>query len=210
MGKAIYGCTSCKKTFGRKYNAVRHNIRIHNEMAVIYNRENDWASNKRKVSTNSTSTTAIPNSTVAEDSGAYNNNTISKEIPQKPKINLKYFAISSENDSDIDNDLNRFFKIFEKLMPLVDELDMILRENKDNKERIKILSDTIIQSLMSPNPFKFVKETTRVHRTEVGIVKAYGYIALSENISPEQAKTKLNALAWNTPHLKRNLNSAIF
>lgn len=101
---------------------------------------------------------------------------------------MKYFAISSENDSDIDNDLNRFFKIFEKLMPLVDELDMILRENKDNKERIKILSDTIIQSLMSPNPFKFVKETTRVHRTEVGIVKAYGYIALSENISPEQAK----------------------
>jgi hypothetical protein len=45
----LYGC---KNTFGRKYNAERHNITIHNEMAVIYNKETDLVSNKRKINGN--------------------------------------------------------------------------------------------------------------------------------------------------------------
>src|SRR6476619_4897941 len=46
--KNIYACTSCKKTFSRKFNAERHNKVVHEEMAMVYNKENDWKSNIKK------------------------------------------------------------------------------------------------------------------------------------------------------------------
>ena len=73
-------------------------------------------------------------------------------------------------------------------MHLVNELDILLASYKKPKERIKIVSDTIIQSLILQDPFKFIKGTISVHRAKIGLLKACGSIALSENIPMEQAE----------------------
>jgi hypothetical protein len=95
-------------------------------------------------------------------------------------------------------------------MPLIDELDTLLAKYKVPTERTKILADTTIQSLLSPNPFKFIKDTIRLHRTEFGFEKAAGSIAVSENISTQQAKNKIKALGWNSPYLKKNKTNAVY
>ena len=95
-------------------------------------------------------------------------------------------------------------------MPLVSELDTLLTSYKKPEERIKISSDTIIRSLLSSNPFNFIRDTISVHKAELGFIKASGVIALSENISPHQAKIKLKALAWNSPYFKRNQNNGVY
>jgi len=45
--KVTYACTACKKTFSRKFNAGRHNKIVHEEMAIIYNKESNWISNTK-------------------------------------------------------------------------------------------------------------------------------------------------------------------
>jgi hypothetical protein len=219
MGKVNYRCAKCQKTFSRKSNAERHNTDIHNEMASIHIIKNDLVSNKRKIYNTAASTGgALTTQTIATEnsSSVYNNNnkTMAEERPQIPNFNFKDLAHNNEDnlnlDTDVNNHLDKFLKIFEKLMPLVDELDKILRDIKENMERIKILSDTIIKSLMSPNPFKYLKETIKNYRIEAGFVKASGFIALSENISLQKAKIKLKTLAWNSPYIKTNLENAIY
>ncbi len=123
MGKAIYRCTNCKKTFGRKYNAERHNTDIHYEMAVIYNKENDWVSNKGKTDNVAAWTVAAtPISRIAtENNTEYNNNnkTMAEEKSQHLKFNIKNFSYNSEGnsgaDTNVDNKLDKLLKFFEKL-----------------------------------------------------------------------------------------------
>ena len=88
-------------------------------------------------------------------------------------------------------------------MSLVDELDILLTRYKDTAERIKIVADATIQSPISSNPFKLIKDTVIPHRAELGFEKASGCIALLENISTQQGRAKLYALAWNSPYLKK-------
>jgi hypothetical protein len=225
MGKATYKCTNCEQIFSRKWNAERHNAQIHNEMAIVYNKESKWRSHTGKegtaTSTTTTTTTidavapaVVSTSTLAQQNSIHNGNTASKEKPQVPNFNLKDFANDSHANSgsgaDEFADFDKFLKIFEKSMPLIDELDTLLGKYKVLTERTKILADTTIPSLLSPDPFKFIKDTIRFHRTELGFEKAAGYIALSENISTQQAKIKLKALGWNSPYLKKNKANAVY
>src|SRR3954465_15139971 len=102
MGKAIYKCTNCEQTFSRKWNAERHNAQIHDEMAIVYNKESKWRSHtgKEGTSTSTTSTTTKPavapdatsTSTLAQQNSIPNDNTASKEKPQVPNLKLKDFA----------------------------------------------------------------------------------------------------------------------
>lgn len=219
MGKANYRCTYCHKTFSRKSNANRHNTDIHNELALIHNIENDWASNKRKTDVIDPSTVG-PNSTQTVATGIsslYNNNnkTRSEDKPQNPNSIFKDLVHNNEDNSGADTNADikladKFLKFFEKLMPLVNELDILLKSYKKQDEIAKIISDTITLSMMSQDPFKVIKDTIIVHKAEIGFIKASGSIALSDNISPHQAKIKLKALAWNSPYFKRNMTSAVY
>ena len=48
MAKKIYACTGCSQTFSRKYNAERHNEKIHNQMANIYDKQTRWKTESTK------------------------------------------------------------------------------------------------------------------------------------------------------------------
>jgi hypothetical protein len=221
MGKALYRCTNCEQTFSRKWNAERHNTQKHDEMAIVYNKESKWRSHTGKEDTTTSITTttavapaAVSTSTLAQQNSIHNGNTSSKEKPQVPNFVLKDFANDRQGNpgsgADEFAEFDKFLKIFEKSMPLIDELDTLLAKYKVPTERTKILADTTIQSLLSPNPFKFIKDTIRLHRTEFGFEKAAGSIAVSENISTQQAKNKIKALGWNSPYLKKNKTNAVY
>src|SRR3989337_160833 len=116
MGKAIYGCTSCRKTFSRKYNAERHNKDIHNEMAVIYNKENDWVSKKRIIDNVAASTvgaTSILTTAAENNTENKNNKTMAEVKPQNTNFTFKDFAHNSEGnsgaDTNVDNKAEKFF-----------------------------------------------------------------------------------------------------
>jgi hypothetical protein len=190
MVKNAYACTGCKKTFGRKYNAERHNIRIHNEMAVIYNKETGWVSNKRKTNENlqhdfsssspPPSSTSPPqsSSTLSTPFSSTTTATSSSDIDNKKTVSkpyqdfLKDFNFENHNSETNDIiDIEKIFKIFEKISPLIDDFDTQLTAYKIPEERIKILSESIIFALSSSNPVRSLKDIIKSHHSIKGIKK---------------------------------------
>jgi hypothetical protein len=54
----------CKHTFTKKWNADRHNLTIHDKMAIVYNKETGKISDKRK--TNNYFSSSSPSTTTAK------------------------------------------------------------------------------------------------------------------------------------------------
>jgi hypothetical protein len=201
MARKIYECTNCKKTFTRRANAERHNIAIHNEMAVIYNKETDWISNKRKINVPSPSSSS--SSTISLDMNSNNTTTI-----RKPNnTNLKDFEYKDPYSKIAKTDEEKVFKIFEKISPLIDELDTLSKSTYiQNVNRTQILASVIISSLTSQNPVKFIKDQINFYRAFIGIKKASGFVALSQNIPPEQTELLLKSIILAAPYSKNKFN----
>lgn len=47
-----YSCNQCNKNFKRKWNALRHNKKIHHELAIIYNKTNGFIFQNSESNTN--------------------------------------------------------------------------------------------------------------------------------------------------------------
>jgi hypothetical protein len=74
-------------------------------------------------------------------------------------------------------DIEIIFKIFEKISPLIDELDTQLSVYKIPEERIKILSESIIFALSSSTSVQTLKDIINLHRSTKGFKKASGLVA---------------------------------
>jgi hypothetical protein len=207
MVKNTYACTSCKKTFSRKYNAERHNKLKHDEMAVVYNKETDWISNKRKTNVKAQQiqhTPSSPSSSTISTSDTNNKNTISKPYYDP----LEDFNFADQNSKINKNtDIEKVFKIFEKISHLIDDLDTQLSTYKSHEERIKILSEAIIFSLMSSNPVGALKDIINLHRSTMGFQKASGLIAFSRKIPLDQAQLMLKTIILAAPYSKNKFNN---
>ncbi len=55
---------------------------------------------------------------------------------------------------------------------------------------------------MSPNPVRSLKDTINLHRLYKGITKASEFVAISKNITPEQAQSMLKAIVLTAPYSK--------
>jgi hypothetical protein len=205
MARKIYECTNCKKTFTRRANADRHNIAIHNEMAVIYNKETVGVSNKRKINMPSPSSSPSSSSTISLDIDNNNNNTIN--IPKPNNFNLKDFEYRDPYSKIAKTDEEKVFKIFEKISPLIDELDTLLISTYiQNINRTQILASVIISSLTSQNPVKSIKNHINFYRSFIGIKKASGFVALSQNIPPDKAQSMLATIILTAPYSKNKFD----
>ena len=120
-------------------------LRKHDGMAIIFNKETNEISNKRKINDYSSSSSSPITTTTTTKIGANNNTTT---IPNPHDNNHEdFFSIP---DSKINNntvDKERIFRIFEKISPLIDELDTLLTKYEPDPERKKILSNVIGLSL---------------------------------------------------------------
>lgn len=215
MGKDPYSCTGCKKTFSRKSNAERHNRLIHNEMAIVFNKETGRLANKNKESklsslTSSFSPFPFPSDSKTATTDTNNNNT----VPPTPNLfpnDLKDFNVDIPYPKiNIKTDENKFFKIFEKTSPLIDELDaLLLSTYVQNIDRIQLLSTTITSALMSQNPVNVIKAQINFYRSLIGIKKASGFVAASHNISLDQAKDMLKTIILSAPYSKNKFDNQI-
>ncbi len=92
----------------------------HNEMAIIYNNETRWRSNKGKLAITNPST-PTPNSTMAEYNNAINNSATAKEKLDDPRFILKDFLPNFEDNpnsnADANQDLTRFLKFLKNWHP---------------------------------------------------------------------------------------------
>jgi hypothetical protein len=89
---------------------------------------------------------------------------------------------------------------------LIDKLDISLSKYRPNPERIKILLDIIIFSLMSLNPVHSLKDIIKFYRLIIGIKKASSFITASKKITPEQANEMLKTIILSTPYSKNKFN----
>jgi hypothetical protein len=160
-----------------------------------------WISNKRKTNGNlQHDSSSLPQSSSPQSPTPFsytkltsapdadNRNTISKPYHDF----LKDFNFENHNSEINENtDIEKVFKIFEKISPLIDEFDTQLSTYKIPEERIKILSESIIFALSSSNPVQILKDIIKLHRTTKGIKKASGFVVLSHNIPPDKAQSML-------------------
>jgi hypothetical protein len=191
------------KTFGRRYNADRHSFRKHDGMAIIFNKETNEISNKRKINDYSPSPSSSPITTTTTTTTTtktdVNNNT--RTIPDSHDNNHEDFF--SNPDSKINNntaDKEKIFRIFEKISPLIDELDLLLIKYKPDPERKQILSNVIGLSLATSNPVRSLKDTINYYRVTKIMEKATSYVAESQNITPNQAKEMLKSIILAAPY----------
>lgn len=220
MVKDTYACTRCKKTFSRKYNAERHNKLKHNEMAVVYNKETNWISNKSKTNIvrqqmqqePSSSPSSIPPSSNPFSSTATTSltpNSDNKNTVSKPYYDLfKDFNLEDQiTEINKDTYIEKIYKIFEKISPLIDEFDVQLSVYKTPEERTKILSDAIILALSSANPVRSLKDIINLHHSIKGFRKASGFVAFTHKISLDQAQLMLKTIILTSTYSKNKFNN---
>ena len=215
--KNIYACTSCKKTFSRKFNAERHNKIVHEEMAMVYNKETDWKSNIKKSPLKSSNTIdRIIKSPSLSHSSLKPDKNIDNLIPKQTyNNNLKdlykddqYLDNSeSKDDQYVDNSESKddqlVFKIIGKMAPYIDTLDsLLLSRYSDNNDRIKILSSILTTSLTTSNPIKFIKEQINFLHSLIAMKKSISLISHYYNIEPKQARETLKGLVLSAPYSK--------
>jgi hypothetical protein len=204
--KNTYACTSCKKTFSRKFNAERHNKIVHEEMAMVYNKETDWKSNIKKSS--------LKSSTIIDHTIKSTSSSPSSLKPDKDIDNLNPKQTYNNNLKDLykddlylDNSENKddqlVFKIIGKMAPYIDTLDsLLLSKYPDNNDRIKILSSILITSLTTSNPIKFIKEQINFLHSLIAMKKSMYLISHYYNIKPKQARETLKGLVLSAPYSK--------
>src|SRR6476646_10737976 len=204
--KNIYACTSCKKTFSRKFNAERHNKVVHEEMAMVYNKENDWKSNIKKSPLKSSNTIdRIIKSTSLSHSSLKPDKNIDNLIPKQTyNNNLKDLY---KDDQYLDNSESKddqyVFNSIGKMSPYIDTLDsLLLSRYSDNNDRIKILSSILTTSLTTSNPVKFIKEQINFFRSLIAMKKSISLISYYYNIEPKQARETLKGLVLSAPYSK--------
>jgi hypothetical protein len=200
MGKEPYVCTTCNRTFSRKNNAERHNRSLHDEMAVIFNKDTGWRSDKTNEN-KSSFPSSFSSSKTPTDATTHNNTIPSSQVPYPNNLEDLNIGIP-DTKINIKTDDEKFFEIFEKISPLIEDLDILLSAYKSPDEKIKMVSDGIILALMSPNPVRSLKDIINLHRLNNGITKAVAFTAKSKKITPEQALSMLKAMVLIAPYSK--------
>lgn len=122
------------------------------------------------------------------------------EISNKCKVN-KSPSPTLTADTNNKTDEEKIFKIFEKISPFIDEMDVLL-STFDPANRIKILSDVITSSLISLNPVHSIKEYLNYYHSLIGINKASAFVAASKNIPLNESKEMLKTLILTAPYFK--------
>jgi hypothetical protein len=195
MGRELYSCTGCKKTFGRSYNAERHNKQVHDEMAVVYDNKTNRVSDKRTMARKKTSIAGPNSMDIDEEANRFNIDS----------LKTTYSELSTDKDND---DEEKISKIIRKMLPLIEELDSLLSDVPAEK-RIDTVGQMIMSSLMTSNPFKAMRDAINLHKSIKGMEKASYFVAASRNILPVQAQELLRFTILNAPYFKNKLDYSI-
>ena len=195
MGRDLYSCTGCKKTFGRRYNAERHNKQVHDEMAIVYDNKTNRVSDKRTMASKRTSAAGSNSMDIGEEANRFSINS----------LKTTYSESSTDKDND---DEKKISKVFEKMLPLIEELDSRL-SGVPAEKRIDTVGQLIMSSLMTSNPFKAMRDAINLRNSIKGMEKASYFVAASRKISAAQAQELLRLTVLHAPYFKNKLDYSI-
>ena len=174
MKSKSYLCMSCKGKFSRKWNAFRHNVTVHSNLAKIVSYSNR--------STNPSRTTNR-----SQDLKNFNKNMVqkikylqSKYEPQEDddKIDL---LIEDENKLD-----SKIMKIISQMLKPYRELESSLN-NMDPQTKAIVLDNSFTSSLLSYNPAKSLGEIADIYRSSIGLREITKHCSVARNISIHEA-----------------------
>ncbi len=171
MKGKLYVCTNCKEKFSRKWNANRHNKVVHSEMAIIFN----------------TKTGSLLNYKGKDQ--RYNN---SGNVQQKASFNKSFknldnsFSPVHKNELESEEEI-KITSVFGKLKLPFEELEKLISDQPENI-KIKLLSDLVTSSLMSPNPVKSLQGHVDFYQSVLGKQKIIKYVSRGNHFTPSQSK----------------------
>ena len=174
MKSKSYLCMSCKGKFSRKWNAFRHNITVHSNLAKI-------------VPYSDSSTNPIHPTTRSKDINNFN-----KNIVQKIKYLQSKYESQQDDDSidllieDENNSDSKIMKIISQMLKPLRELESLLND-KDPQTKAIILDNSFTSSLFSYNPAKSLGKIADFYRSSIGLREITKNCSVARNITIREA-----------------------
>lgn len=174
MKSKSYLCMICKSKFSRKWNAFRHNIAVHSNLAKIVSYSNSSANSSRP--------TNLP-----KDIKNFNKNKYHKfeylQTKFGPPRDDDYmdFLLEDENNTD-----SKIMKIIGQMIKPYRELESLL-DYMDPQNKALVLDNTFTLALLSYNPVKSFSETADFYRSNIGLKEIAKHSSVARNISIHEA-----------------------
>ncbi len=185
-----YACSECKQSFGRKYNAERHNERMHDGLATIDNKK------IKPVSALEPKTKHVFYRKKFKHFRTH---------PPTAKDDIFDVWLSKYANFESGVDELKIKRVFGQLNPHFEELEKLLSHHDENFK-----ADTLTQILTSCfnsyRPVKSMEDAVKIYRAEKGLKKMANYYSKSKSISLEMATKSLMELVKNSAYFKRNIN----
>ena len=184
----LYDCNKCNKSFSRKWNAERHNERMHDDLSAIRHRKTKSAFEPKLKTKN-----------------PYHKN--------KPILFQSFDSEFKDNDLgksfssyvNFGPDKQKIMKIFGQLAQPFEELEKLM-DDYDEKSKNHTLCEIFISCLKSPRPVKSMKETVEMHRSIKYRKKIEKHVSMAYNMSDDEVKLFLETIIRNSTYFKKNIN----
>jgi hypothetical protein len=185
-----YACSKCDHISGRKYNAERHNDRMHDGLATIENIKIKSVSSLEPKTKNN-----------------FHKSKFKRFRTQPPTAKDDIFdeLLSKYANFESGVDELKIMRIFGQLYPYFEELEKLLSHHKEN-EKADILTRILTSCFNSYRPVKSMADAVKIYRSVEGLGKMANYYAKSKNILPEMATKSLKDLVKNSAYFKNNIN----
>jgi len=194
MESKLYFCSMCRRKIRRKWNAFRHNITVHSDLAKI---------------------ALYPTNSTNLSRSVYRSKDVKKVYRNKfHKFKQWQSKYKSRDDEDyIDNLLlgqdnntdSKIMKIIGQMIKPYLELQASLNQ-LDPQTKARILSTSFISSLLSYNPVKSLSEISDIYRSNMGLGLIAKHLSEAENMPIHQATAFVKESVRNSSLIHRMNN----
>lgn len=193
MKSKTYLCLGCKGKFSRKWNAFRHNITVHSNLAKI-------------VSYSSSSTNPNRPTYRPKDLKNFDKNMFQKIKYLQPKYESgqddDYIDLSLEDENYDDP---KIMKIISQMLKPYRELESSLY-GMDPQTKAFVLSNSFISSLSSSNPGKSLRDIADSYRSNIGLTEIAKHCSVARNIPFYEATEFVKETVRNSSLIRRMNN----
>lgn len=181
----------CKRKFRRKWNAFRHNLTVHSDLAKI-----------ALCPTNSSTLSLSANRSKDVKKGYSNKfhkfkQWQSKYDSQADDDYLDYLLFGKDNNTD-----TKIMKIIGQMIKPYLDLQALL-DHADPQTKARVLSTSFISSILSYNPVKSLSEISDKYRSNMGLDLIAKHMSEAQNMPIHQATVLVKEAVRNSSLIRR-------
>ena len=193
MKSKSYLCMRCKGKFSRKWNAFRHNLTVHSNLAKIVSYSD--------ISNNPSGRTNRP-----QESKNFSKNKFQKikylQSKYEPQEDDDYIDLLIEDENKTDS---KIMKIIGQMLKPYRELESSLND-MDPQTKARILDNSFTSSLLSYNPAKSLSEIADLYRSTIGLREITKHCSAARNIPIHEATEFVIETVRNSSLIRRMNN----